>query len=395
MPTGSVSEDLVPEGQQGMSPTSAGPPDETPLASDLRRRIARDGPLSVARYMAECLYHPDHGYYTKRQPIGRGGDFVTAPEISQIFGELLGLWAAATWRDFGAPDRVRLVELGPGRGTLMADALRAARLVPGFLAAAEVTLVEISPVLKAVQAETLAAAGAACSWVDSVADLASDGRPILVLANEFFDALPIRQLVRVPGGWRERRIGIDPAGRALRFEVSAETDSALALLPPGLRAASIDLVPEGAVVEINPAAQAMMADLGHRIATNGGAALIMDYGYAPSGPGDTLQALFDGRPSHPLQHPGRSDLTAHVDFAALSEAASMAGCQVHGPLEQGEFLRRLGIEDRLSALYRAAADPATETRLREGVERLIDPQAMGRLFKVLVATAPGTMAIGF
>ncbi|MCC6737063.1 MAG: SAM-dependent methyltransferase [Bauldia sp.] len=333
--------------------------------------------------MAACLGDPDHGYYTTREPFGQGGDFITSPEISQVFGELIGLWAVATWEAMGAPSRFTLAELGPGRGTLMADALRAARIRPGFLAAATVALVEISPRLRVEQAEAIAPLGIEPVWHDRVDDL-PDG-PLIVVANEFLDALPVRQLVRTEGGWAERMVGRNEKGE-LAFGLRP-TDS------PGAGDAA-DALPVGTVMEVRPAATAIASALGARIAARGGAALFIDYGYAEPGAGDTLQALYRQLYDGALNHPGEADLTAHVDFAAIARAAAAAGAEAHPILTQGEFLGRLGIADRVRALA-MGKPPAEQQAIGVAAHRLVHPDAMGSLFKVLAVGAPGLALPGF
>ena len=297
-------------------------------------------------------------YYAGRAGIGR--DFTTAPEMTQAFGECLGLWCAATWVAMGAPARVVWAELGPGRGTLMADARRAvAEVMPGFAAAAELHLVEASPRLRALQAARLEA-----TWHAEAASLPPG--PLILLANEFFDALPIRQFVRRGEGWRERHV----AGGAF-VEL------------PATRA---EAAPEGAVREVSEAGLALAAALGARLAREGGAALILDYGPAESSFGDTLQALRDNAPADPLAAPGEADLTAHVDFAALAAAARGAGAAVHGPLPMGIFLQRLGLLTRTAVLAQAA--PRAAGTLLAAAQRLVAPEAMGRLFKALCLAHP-------
>ena len=345
-----------------------------PLLDHLRRLIAAEGPLTVARYMEEALFHPRFGYYATRDPLGARGDFVTAPEISQTFGELLGAWCADYWRRIGAPDRVMLVELGPGRGTLLADALRATRTVPGFAAAVRVHLVERSPALRAAQARVLG--DAAPTWHDALTD-APEG-PMLLLANEFLDALPVRQFVRRAGEWHERRVDADANG-ALRFVLDA-TPADLAFDAP-----------EAAIRETRPAADALASEVGRRLARHGGAALFVDYGYFPSACGDTLQAVRRHRSSDVLAAPGESDLTAHVDFASFAAAATSAGACAWGPVGQGTFLHSLGIEARARKLLEHA-DGEQALLIRSGCRRLVDPGEMGTLFKALALTAPGAPA---
>ena len=346
----------------------------TALAAALRARIRRDGPLSVATYMRLCLTHPTLGYYRRGTRIGRAGDFITAPEVSQMFGELIGLWCAVLWRSMGRPPRVGLVELGPGRGTLLADALRAARGVPGFCDAIRLHLVEANRTLRAAQRARLARARPA--WHDEFE--AVPRGPLLVVANEFFDALPIRQFERVGDGWRERVVALDPASGALRFGTTGAVHPGVV----GLAGA-----PAGAVVERAPAREALAAAVAGRVATDGGAALIVDYGHAAPGLGDTLQAVRRHRTHPVLGDPGEADLTAHVDFPALAWAARRRGARVFGPVAQGRFLQALGIEARAVRLQRRAnADQAAA--IDSGLRRLTAPGGMGTLFKALALAHP-------
>ncbi len=344
----------------------------TPLAAELAALIAAEGPLSVGRYMALCLGHPRHGYYMTRDPLGARGDFITAPEISQMFGELIGLWAVATWQQMGAPSEFQLVELGPGRGTLMADALRAAHLVPAFGAAARLHLVEMSPVLRARQGETLA--GHDPAWHDTL-DAVPPG-PALVIANEFFDALPIDQFVRAADGWHERQVGLDAHGR-LVFGLDPHP-------LPGVAALAAHLPPAAPGAILEQLDNRALHSLGARIAAQGGAALVIDYGHAASGFGDTLQAMKDHRFVDPLDTPGAADLTAHVDFAALARSARAAGARAFGPLTQGEFLSRLGLSARAARLQQAA-DADQRAAIDAAAARLAGTGEgqMGALFKVL------------
>jgi len=337
----------------------------TPLAARLAAEIAATGPMPVARWMALCLAH----YYGTRDPLGRGGDFTTAPEISQVFGELIGAWFADLWMRAGSPPCLRLVELGPGRGTLMADLLRAARRAPGFAPA--VHFVETSPALRAEQAKRVPDA----RWHDRLEDVPDDA-PLLLVANEFLDALPIRQFVRIEGGWRERAVAqVD--GRFVPLPGPTPVD---ALVPPALRAA-----PVGTVVESPPAAEAVTTEIAARLARNGGAALIVDYGYVGPASGDTLQAVRAHAFTDPFADPGEADLTAHVDFAAVARAAR--GAVVHGPVEQGAFLTALGLLPRTESLAERATGAQAEL-LRSGARRLRAPDEMGSLFKVLALTGP-------
>ena len=350
------------------------------LPERLARRIRLSGPITVADFMAEALLDPADGYYMRQDPLGAAGDFVTAPEISQMFGELVGLWCADVWHKMGAPDPVLLVELGPGRGTLMADALRAARAAPAFRRAVCLHLVETSRPLRATQAAKLA--GAEPAWHDSF-DRVPAG-PLILIANEFFDALPIRQFVRGDDGWHERLVAVDDGG--FRF--------ALAAMPTDLRGLLADSVLEsrvGSVAEASAAARNLAAAIGTRIAEGNGAALIIDYGPTRSAAGDSLQAVRAHRFHPVLEAPGSADLTAHVDFEALAKVAAAAGARVYGPLPQGAFLRHLGIEARAGAL-KAHATPEQAADLDAALARLTEARAMGTLFKALALTHPALPA---
>ncbi len=342
----------------------------TPLAEALIRRIGQTGPLTIADYMAECLTHPEHGYYTTRDPLGTAGDFTTAPEISQMFGELIGLCLAEAWSAQGSPAPFTLAELGPGRGTLMADALRATAAVPGFHDAMALALVEISRPLRAAQAERLSAH--APHWLDTPADLADTEGPLFVVANEFFDALPIRQFIRRGPGWSERMITAEDGRLAFGLSPAAP----LAALAPRL-----DDTGDGALVELCPAAAPIASTLAHAIATRGGAALILDYGGWRSR-GDTLQALRGHAFTDPLDAPGQADLTAHVDFEPLARAATEAGARASQLTPQGVFLERLGITLRAQSLARRLAGPALDTHVAAH-RRLTHPDEMGNLFKAM------------
>jgi SAM-dependent MidA family methyltransferase len=342
----------------------------TPLESELRRIIAIEGPIAVSRYMALCLGHPQHGYYVTRDPFGAAGDFTTAPEVSQMFGELIGLWAAAVWQQMGAPARVNVVELGPGRGTLMADLLRAAAVVPAFRGALAVRLVETSPVLRARQAQTLG--DTPVSWHTSL-DEVPDG-PAIVVANEFIDALPIDQAVMGTHGWHARMVGIGPDDRLV---LMAAPDPL-----PGF--APLRNAPPGAIYEWRD--ERIAASLAQRVA-RAGAALVIDYGHAERAAGDTLQAVRSHGFVDPLADPGEADLTAHVDFAALARTAIRAGAHTYGPVPQGEFLMRLGLAQRAERL-RAGATPQQKAEIDAAVTRLTAPDQMGTLFKALAIADP-------
>lgn len=339
------------------------------VARQLESVIAETGPIGLDAFMAACLRH----YYATRDPLGARGDFVTAPEVSQMFGELIGLWAAQVWADQGAPSRFVLAELGPGRGTLMADALRATAGVPGFAEAAEVWLVEMSPALRERQAEALA--GRRVRWVEAVEALPPG--PAIIIANEFFDALPVRQVQRTGEFWRERLVTRGQDGALALVWGAARPD-------PGA-AARFPLLPDGAVAEIAPAGEAVAAALGARIAAEGGAALIIDYG-AWDGSGDTLQALAGHVPVDPLAAPGEADLTTHVRFRALAEAAGPV--RASAAIGQGEFLERLGIAVRALRLARDR-DAETVAAIAAAHRRLTHPDEMGNLFRVMAFTPDG------
>jgi SAM-dependent MidA family methyltransferase len=350
----------------------------SPLEAEIRARIAARGPMPVADYMALCLGHPRHGYYMTRDPFGARGDFITAPEVSQMFGELIGAWTAAVWQQMGAPKGVRLVELGPGRGTLMSDALRAAKAMPGFVDTAHVHFVETSPTLQATQRETLRGVAPPVSWHAALEEVPAG--PAIVLANEFFDALPVHQAVKTARGWCERCVGIEGGKLVFRSapEPLADFD---ARLPRSARAA------DGAIFEWRDDHVAQV--LGQRLSREGGAALVIDYGHAASALGDTLQALSRHAFADPLAVPGELDLTAHVDFEALMRAAAVAGAATFGPLTQAELLGRLGIAARAARL-KARATPDAAAGIDAAVARLTGSgrAGMGTLFKAVAFAHP-------
>ncbi|MGN6463509.1 MAG: class I SAM-dependent methyltransferase [Pseudolabrys sp.] len=355
--------------------------DASPLEQEIRDLIARHGPISVSHYMDLCLAHPQYGYYVCRDPIGASGDFITAPEISQMFGELIGLWMTAVWRLMGSPAGLRVVELGPGRGTLMADAMRAAQAVPPFVAAiGGIHLVEINAALRARQADTLARLPETPAWHTSLAEV-PDG-PTIIIANEFFDALPVHQAVKQSDGWHERMVHVDADGN-LGYTLAQEPIPHFErLLPKHLHDAHDDELFEWR-------SDAMAFDVGKRIGRANGAALIIDYGHIRSDTGDTLQAAARHAFTDPLHAPGMADLTAHVDFQALGLAVSAMGAAVHGPIGQGEWLRRLGIVERAQAL-KAHATAAQRHDIDTALDRLTGAgrTTMGELFKVVALADP-------
>lgn len=347
------------------------------LQAGLRQQIAADGPLPLGTVMAAAA----RTYYAQGRAFGAEGDFITAPEISQVFGELIGLWLAVVWQQMGQPKTVRLVEFGPGRGVLMADALRAVSRVPGFLAAVDLHLVEQSSALRQAQRDRLAAVPVTPVWHDDLSTLPPG--PALMVGNEFMDALPIEQLEFDGRVWRLRCVDWSQAEQAFILTPGPQADPVqVAALGPVFA----DPVP-GMIAELCPAGQQVAAALGARLAAQGGAALLIDYGYADSAPGDTLQALRHHRPVPALQTPGAVDITAHVDFARLAAAAEVAGAKAWGPLTQGRFLAALGAEQRARILMRTAT-PQQAVQISSGVHRLIHPGKMGTLFKVLVLADP-------
>lgn len=336
------------------------------LGDRIAKLIETQGPLSVAQFMTIALLDPADGYYATRVPFGAEGDFITAPDISQIFGELVGLWCVQCWLDQDEPKHAELVELGPGRGTLMADALRAAKLAPKFLKSVDVTLVEASPTLRSFQQERLKDCGAPVQWKDR---FEASGRPLFLVANEFFDALPIRQFVHTERGWCERMVVADKG--ALAFALS-----------PVASAVVIEGdAPMGGVHETSPATLALAEEIGHTIARNGGAALVIDYGYDTPGFGETLQAVGGHQFKDLLEEPGAIDLTAHVDFTAFAAAARRGGAETYGPIGQGAFLEKLGIGARAEKLSRLNKSEASS--IATAVDRLTQREQMGTLFRAL------------
>ncbi|QDZ02048.1 class I SAM-dependent methyltransferase [Nitratireductor mangrovi] len=350
------------------------------LGEKIAGLIRQTGPIPVGDYMAMCLFDPEHGYYTTRQPFGAAGDFTTAPEVSQMFGELVAVWLYSAWRLADIADRATIVEIGPGRGTLMADVIRTLRrLDPAFLAAAQIAMVEASPRLTEVQRRTLADAGAKVAWYGSFRDVPAG--PLLVVGNEIFDALPLRQFVKSGDHWLERHVGLDANGGAFRFVAGAGT------LDAGLLPASAGIAPDGAVFEVAPARTALMEEVAVRIASHDGAGLFFDYGHLEPDLGDTLQAVRAHEFAGILDTPGEADLTSHVDFSALAATAAQAGLAAH-TMTQGDFLLAMGLLERAGHLG-ASGDATLRERLASEVERLAGQDKMGSLFKVLALSRPG------
>ncbi|MGJ4899884.1 MULTISPECIES: class I SAM-dependent methyltransferase [unclassified Bradyrhizobium] len=351
----------------------------SPLHTEIKRLIKASGPMPVWRYMELCLMHPEHGYYISRDPLGREGDFTTAPEVSQMFGELLGLWAASIWKATGSPQQFRLIELGPGRGTMMSDALRALRVLPPLYQTISVHLVEVNPVLREKQKATLTGLRNV-NWHESF-DEVPEG-PSVIFANEYFDVLPIHQMIRRETGWHERVVELDEEENFVYGAAADPTPGFELLLPPLVRAA-----PAGAIFEWRPNME-MMA-IARRIRDQRGAAVIIDYGHVRSDVGDTFQAIARHSFADPLKTPGLADITAHVDFDALARAAEAVGARVHGPVTQGEFLQRLGIETRALTLMQKAS-PEVSQDIASGLKRLTGGGrgGMGSLFKVLGISDP-------
>jgi len=324
----------------------------TDFHAQLKSIILQSGPIPVEQFMAMAIAH----YYSTRDPFGQGGDFITAPEISQMFGEMIGVFMADAWMQSGAPARFILAEIGPGRGTLMADILRATRHVPGFHDAASVHLVEISPVLRQHQREALG--GRMVTWHDTVESLPRD-MPIFMVGNEFLDALPVRQYVWHGGAWMMRVVGLSDQDQLIFGAVPTLAQH----IPPGA---------EGDIYEVSPAREIFVEDMARRVAEQGGVVLLIDYGHDISASGDTFQAVKEHHYVDVLEHVGEADLTSHVDFGRLKQVAAQY-CAVHGPVGQGDFLRSLGIEMRAQKL-------GQESELK----RLCDDDAMGQLFRVMV-----------
>jgi NADH dehydrogenase [ubiquinone] 1 alpha subcomplex assembly factor 7 len=342
---------------------------QTPLALKLAQRIAHDGPISVADYIDACLQDPEHGYYRRQGAIGAAADFVTAPEISQVFGEIVGLWCAVVWQQMGAPQSVRLIELGPGRGTLMRDALRAARLVPPFLAALKVDLVETNSALEKAQRAALAGADVPITWS---CDPAPGSGAAIVIANEFLDTLPAEQFIFRADSWHQRSVGLDASAGLAFVDGPRVADAALP--------ADLPIPAEGDIFESRRDAFAALATLVVKLGAPV-AGLFFDYGHVSPGYGDTLQAVSAHQYRNPLEAPGEADLTAQVDFSSFADALHAHGLACDGPLPQGEFLGRLGAVERASRLM--AANPNRAGEIEAGIARLIAPSGMGGRFQAV------------
>ncbi|MGZ2484682.1 SAM-dependent MidA family methyltransferase [Rhizobium pisi] len=360
----------------------------TALGEKIKAIIQANGPISVTDYFSLCLADPEHGYYRTREPFGRAGDFVTAPEVSQIFGEMIGVFIVHAWQRHGTPDGVRLVEIGPGRGTMMADMLRViSRIAPPLFDAMTVHLVETSERLRDVQSQTLEAFGDKIAWHNGFDEIPSGFT--LIAANELFDAIPIRQFVRTQTGFRERMVGLDADGE-LTFAAG------VAGLDPVLLPEPVQNLPLGTLFEISPARQAVMIAICERLRAFGGTALAIDYGHLVTGFGDTLQAVRMHEFDPPLAHPGEADLTSHVDFQQLAETALAAGLHLNGALHQGDFLTGLGILERAAALGRDR-EPQTQQVIQTAVDRLAGAGEgrMGELFKVMAVSHPAVDLMPF
>lgn len=345
------------------------------LEARLKALIRAHGPISVAQFMALALSDAELGYYNRKDPFGARGDFTTAPEISQMFGEMIGAWLAASWQQMGEPKGVALVELGPGRGTLMKDVLRATRHATGFHKAISVHLVEMSPVLARIQQKTLEDEVISMRWHQTIATLPQS--PLLVVANEFFDALPIHQMVKTPEGWREKMVAL-ATNENLTFTLSSLPTLATGMIPHGA---------EGAIVELCPAGVTIMEELAMRIVEYGGMALVMDYGYFEPEGHETLQSVKNHKYHNPLKDIGQADITAHVDFSALRTAAEKTGATVYDHIMQGEFLLAMGIEMRAEMLSRNATEEQKKS-IASALSRLTSMEEMGALFKCLCVTPP-------
>jgi NADH dehydrogenase [ubiquinone] 1 alpha subcomplex assembly factor 7 len=354
---------------------------ELTLAEQIDTQIRTTGPMSLSTYMSLCLSHPRHGYYAVGRPIGADGDFITAPEISQMFGELIGFFIVNLWQQMGEPKSFTLLELGPGRGTLMQDALRAASKADGFENALHLQLYESNKLLRGEQEKRLSAYSP--YWASEIDAVSED--PIFVIANEFFDALPLKQFVKTDDGWHERLVGLVDGQRAFGLSPTPIADSAA---PPEVHGAYA-----GEILELSPAGVDTMQRLARKVALQGGAILAMDYGYEQTQTGETLQAVKSHAFADVLETPGEADISAHVNFGVLGDAAKATGLAVAPLQRQGDLLLRLGIGERAKALART--NPSEAANIARAVERLTAPQQMGTLFKALCAHSPGLRPAGF
>ncbi len=349
------------------------------LKARLLARIDREGPMNIAAYMSACLFDPTDGFYPTRDPLGSEGDFITAPEISQMFGELVGIFALQSWIDMGRPETVQLVELGPGRGVMMSDMMRAAHMDADFIKAINITMIEASPALEAVQAKNLAACPAPVTWATSLNDV--EAGPSIIVGNEFLDCLPIRQFIRHDGAWHERMVMRDPdVEDGLIYARSATPEAGIDLL-------AFEGARDGDLAEYNPGLTQLCAQLHDRFAVHDGRALLIDYGPVSSEIGDTVQAISRHQKVDPLAEPGEADLTARVDFGALSRAAREQGLDHYGPVTQAAFLDALGIELRAAKL--AQQSERHKPIIARQMHRLMDEHAMGSLFKVIALQSRG------
>ena len=349
------------------------------LLEIIKKEISGAGPITVSRYMELALAHPQFGYYMKQDPFGQDGDFITAPEISQMFGELIGIWAAVVWQGMGSPKKINLVELGPGRGTLMADCTRAAAALEEFEEAVRIYLVETSPALREIQKKTLLSPDMRMpAWRDNFDDV--DEGPLIIIANEFFDALPIDQYEKSDSAWHARTIDWDSNAGAFKYTLGKKLDDE-SPIPSDLR-----IAPPGAIFEHCPVGEKIMRSIATRIKKFGGAALIIDYGHIERGIGDTLQALKNHSYFDPLLSPGEADITAHVDFSLLAHVAEDVGVNIFGPVPQGAFLSRLGLRQRADSLMLGAAKEQIE-EIEGAHARLVGAEQMGTLFKVIAISS--------
>ncbi len=353
----------------------------TPLSQKIKALIRATGPISVSDYFALCLGDPEHGYYKTREPFGTTGDFITAPDISQLFGEMIGVFMVHAWQRHGSPSTVHLVEAGPGRGTMMVDMLRVIRkIAPPMFNGIDIHLIETSERLRGVQRVTLESYSSKITWHDSLESLPEDF--MLIVANELFDAIPVRQFIKTRTGFRERLIALDDKGE-LAFAIGSQTLDAQELPP------SHPSVPDGTLFEVAPARRAIMQSVSEQLLNATGTALIIDYGHMISGFGDTLQAVRNHQFDPPFAHPGEADLTSHVDFEDLARIATTSGIHLNGTLRQGDFLYGLGLATRASSLANGKRLEDQEL-IVAAVDRLAGEGAgkMGELFKVMAVSSP-------